>query len=159
MKKMKTFRNCAMALVMALVLVLSPMRVFAAEELPTEAHYDLEIGGTQTFVIQDENGEIATVTVSEVAGDSRIATGTYRVEYEVPLAWVAGFYVSISNNQIYNAYGAYYTCFRGEIRYPSLIRPSNITASYVFIYENINIPVSTGFDATISGSVLKLTRR
>ena len=120
MKKMKSFRNCAMALMMALILVLSPMKVFAAEDLPTEAHYDLEKGGTQTFVIQDENGEIATVTIEEVAGNSKVANGTYDVSYVMPLVWTAGFHIDISNNQIYNAHSAYYTCVTGEIKYPSL---------------------------------------
>lgn len=157
--KKRTFKRSAIAMLMAMVLLVSPMQVFA-EEVPTEARYDLEKGGTQTFVVQDENGEIGTVTVEELEGSSRIANGNYQVSYENPLVWTAGFNVSISNNQIYNAYSPFHYCIMGEIKYPALTRPSVTKATYAFIYRSIsNINISTGLDATISGSELIITKR
>lgn len=157
MKKMKKMRN-VMAVVLALVLFMSPMSVFA-EELPTEARYDMTKGGTQTFVIQDENGEVATVTIEELSGNSRVANGDYRVTCENTYVWTAGFYISVSNNQIYNAYAPFYSCLFGEIKYPVLTRPSVTKATFAFIYERANLNYATGVDATITNSKLVVTKR
>lgn len=157
MKKFKKMQN-VIAVVLALVLLLNPMSVFA-EELPTEARYDLEKGGTQTFVIQDENGEVATITIEELSGNARVANGDYRVKYDQLLAWTAGFYISVSNNQIYNAYSPYYACVRGSIKYPVLTRPSVTQASYAFIYKIDQINFPTGVNATISNAELIVSQR
>ncbi len=155
---MKNFKKSGVALLMVLVLVLSPMKVFAAE-LPTEAVYDLEKGGTQTFLVQDENGEIGEVTIEEVAGNARVSNGDYRVAYENPLVWTAGFYVSISNNQIYNAYSPFHHCLVGEIRYPALTRPSITEASYAFIFERSNINYATGVNAKIVNGEMIVSKK
>jgi len=157
MKKIKKMRN-VMAVVLALVLFMSPMSVFA-EELPTEARYDMTKGGTQTFVIQDENGEVATVTIEELSGNSRVANGNYKVTYNTTGVWSAGFNVSISNNQIYNAYSPFHYCIIGEIKYPALTRPSVTQASYAFIYIKSSIYFATGVDATIKNGELIVTKR
>ena len=157
MKKFKKMQN-VIAVVLALVLLLNPMSVFA-EELPTEARYDLEKGGTQTFTIREEDGSVATVTIEEVSGNSRIANGNYKVTYDLTGIWNAGFYVSISNNQIYNAYSPFYYCFAGEIKYPALTRPSVTQARLAFIYIKTNIYYSTGVDATIKNGELLVTKR
>ena len=156
MKKIKKMRN-VMAVVLALVLLMSPMSVFA-EELPTEARYDLEKGGTQTFTIRDEDGEVATVTIEELSGNSRIANGDYKVIYD-NVVWYAEFKISVSNNQIYNAYDPYHYCLRGEIRYPALSRQSTTYISYAFIYVLNMINYVTGVDAKIINSELVITRR
>ena len=157
MKKFKKMQN-VIAVVLALVLLLNPMSVFA-EELPTEARYDLEKGGTQTFIIQGEDGEIATVTVEELSGNSRVANGEYRVAYENRPVWTAGFDVSIKNNQIYNAHSPFHTCIIGQIKYPALTRPSVTKASYAFIYTKSNLTFSTGVDATIVNGEMVISRR
>ena len=156
MKKMKKMRN-VVAIVLALVLMLSPMSVFA-EELPTEARYDLEKGGTQTFTIREEDGSVATVTVEEIAGGARIADGNYRIAYDNTV-WKAAFSVSISNNKFYNAYDPYCFAIYGEIRYPALTRPSTTNVIYAFIYQSLSNMYSTGLDAKITNGELVVTKR
>lgn len=157
MKKFKKMQN-VIAVVLALVLLLNPMSVFA-EELPTEARYDLEKGGTQTFTIREEDGSVATVTIKELNSNSRVANGDYEVRYDKLLAWSAGFSISVSKNQIYNAYSPFYTCIRGSIKYPVLTRPSVTQASYAFIYKIDQINFTTGVDANIINSEIVVTQR
>lgn len=156
MKKFKKMQN-VIAVVLALVLLLNPMSVFA-EELPTEARYDLEKGGTQTFTIREEDGSVATVTIEEVSGNSRIANGNYRVVYDNTV-WYASFSVSISNNKFYNAYDPYNYCLRGEIRYPALTMQSTTHVAYAFIYVINMINYVTGVNAKITNGELVITRR
>ena len=156
MKKMKKMRN-VVAIVLALVLMLSPMSVFA-EELPTEARYDLEKGGTQTFTIREEDGSIATITVEELPATARIADGNYRVVYDNTV-WYASFSVSISNNQFYNEYDPYNYCLRGEIRYPALTRQSVTHVAYAFIYVLNGVNYVTGVNAKIVNKELVISRR
>ena len=157
--KKRTFKRSAIAMLMAMVLLVTPMQVFA-EEVPTEARYDLEKGGTQTFVVQDENGEVAEIVIKELEGSSRVANGNYEVSFKKPAIWTAGFNISVSNNQIYNAYSPFHYCYIGQIKYPFLTRPSVTKATYGFIYETLsNVSISTGLDATISGSEIVVTQR
>ena len=156
MKNLKKMRN-VVAVVLALVMVLNPMKVFA-EEVPTEARYDLTKGGTQTFVIRGEDGEVGTVTVEELSGDSRIADGNYRISYDNTV-WQAAFSVSISNNKFYNAYNPYSFAAIGDIRFPALTRPSTTNVVYAFIYESISMMYSTGVDAKITNGELVVKKR
>ena len=59
---------------MIMVLVLCTMQVMSvmasnSSSLPTEAVYDLEKGGTQTFEILDKNNNIIEVTIEELIGN------------------------------------------------------------------------------------------
>ncbi len=157
-KKMKTLRRNAVALVLALVLMLSPMQVFA-EEIPTEAVYDMELGGTQTFLVRDEDGNVGTVTVRELSGDSRIANGEYEVIYDNTGVWIASFTIAISSNKIYNAHSPFNYALIGTIKYPVLTRPSTTQATYAFIYEYNLMNFTTGVDAKIINGDVVITKR
>lgn len=154
--KKRSFKRSVIAMMMAMVLLVSPMQVFA-EEVPTEARYDLEKGGRQTFVVRNAEGGIDEVTIRELSGNSRVANGEYEVSYEKPGVWTAGFNIAVTNNQIYNAYSPFHFCILGEIKYPALTRPSVTKAVYSFIYEITNINFSTGVEATISNNELVVT--
>ena len=108
--KKRSFKRSVIAMMMAMVLLVSPMQVFA-EEVPTEAVYDMEKGGTQTFVVRNAEGGIDEVTIRELSGNSRVANGEYEVSFKKPAVWTAGFIISVSNNQIYNAYSPFHYCF------------------------------------------------
>lgn len=155
---MKSLMKNALALALAIVLVLSPMKAFAAE-LPTEAVYDMEKGGTQEFLIRDAEGNVGTVIIEEIEGNSRVADGNYRVSYDNTGVWEAGFFVSISDNKIYNAYSPFYYALAGEIRYPGLTRPSTTQAVLAFIYVRNLINYNTGVSAKITNSNLVVTKR
>lgn len=155
---MKSLMKNAIALTLAIVLVLSPMKAFAAE-LPTEAVYDMEKGGTQTFTVQDENGEIHQITIEEISNNARISNGNYKVTYNNTGAWSAGFYVSISSNKITNAYSPFHTVVAGSIVLPVLTRNSNTKATYAFIHKLGVVNYSTGVVATMSGTDLVVSRK
>ena len=155
---MKSLMKHLVALTLALVLVLSPMKAFAAE-LPAEAVYDLEKGGTQTFTIQDEEGEIHHVTIEEVAGNARISNGNYKVTYDNTLFWTAGFYVSVSSNKLTKAYSPFHSVLSGSIQFPVLNLNSNTKATYAFIYKLGAINYSTGVIATMSGTDLIISKK
>ena len=158
---MKKFKKNLIALSLALVLVLSPVaQSFAAEEIPTEAVYDIEKGGEQTFLIRDTDGSIDTVTVREVTnGNARVADGTYEVGYSNTGVWVASFLINVSANKIYNPHDARYSTWAGSIKYPVLSRPSTTNAFLAFVYEFNLIRISTGVDAKITNGNLIVTMR
>ncbi len=156
--KKRSFKRSAIAMMMAMVLLVSPMQVFA-EEVPTEAVYDMEKGGTQTFVVRGEDGKIGTVTIRELEGNSRVANGEYEVGYDNTAVWVASFVIAVSSNQIYNAHSPFHFTYAGEIRYPALTRPSTTHAIYAFIYRMNTISYSTGVDAKITNGNIVVTKR
>ena len=88
---------------LAFVLIATfPVHVMAADETTnTKAEYDLRKGGTQEFAVQDDDGTIIYVTITEEPGKLRANNGTYNIKYKVPYAWEAGFKVNISSNNCF----------------------------------------------------------
>ena len=158
---MKKFKKSFIALALALVLVISPAaQSFAAEELPTEAVYDMEKGGTQTFTIRNAEGGVDTVTIREVTdGNSRVANGEYLVGYDNTGCWVASFVIAVSSNKIYNAHTPRVSVLAGQAKYPGITRPSTTHAIFAFIYEFNLISFSTGVDAKITNGNIVVTKR
>lgn len=60
---MKRVKRNVMAILMVVVLLLQGLSVSAYATFPVEAVYDLEKGGTQRFIVMDENGEIGEVVI------------------------------------------------------------------------------------------------
>ena len=143
---------------MIMVLILNIMSV-SAGELPKEAVYDLEKGGTQYFVLQDEDGEITEVVIEEVITNARIANGNYKVSYKNTGAWEAGFYVEISSNKIASAYSPFHSVATGMILYPSLTRNSETKVAYSFLYKQAASNYSTGVIAEMSGTDLIVSQK
>lgn len=87
----------------------------ADETTNAQAEYDLRKGGTQEFAVQDDDGTIIYVTITEIREKTRVSNGAYKIDYEVPLRWKVGFFVNITSNQITSAYSPYYTLTSGQI--------------------------------------------
>lgn len=149
-------------LAVTLVVMMFMMNTFmvSAAEPKTEALYDLEKGGTQTFVIGNSDGEIQRVTIKEIATNARVASGTYEVAFETS-NWEAGFYVTISrsSNKITSAYSPFHTALRGSIKDATLVRNSNIKATYSFIFQLTILKFNTGVIAEISDSNLVVSQK
>lgn len=62
---MKLLKKGSTMLLMVMVLILNIMSV-SADQLSKEATYDLKKGGTQYFLVQNEEGEITEVIIEEV---------------------------------------------------------------------------------------------
>lgn len=150
---MKLLKKSSAVFVMIMVFLSSIMGV-SAGELPTEAVYDLEKGGTQHFMLKNEDGEINEVVIEEVTTNARISNGNYKVSYKNPGAWEAGFYVEISSNKIASAYSPFHSVATGMILYPSLTRNSETKVTYSFLYKQAAMNYSTGVVAQMSGTDL-----
>lgn len=155
---MRTLKKKIFSVGLVVVLILTNAFVVSASEPPTEAVYDLEKGGTQTFVVEGKDGEVQQITIEEVAGNTRVADDTYKVKTETS-GWTAGFYIKVSNNKITSAYSPFHTALRGSIESPSLVRNSNVKVTYSFIYKWLLLSYNTGVVATISDSSLRVTQK
>lgn len=146
-------------LAVTLVVMMFMMNTFmvSAAEPQVEALYDLEKGGTQTFVIENSDGDIQRVTIEEIADNARVADDTYKVSFQTS-NWEAGFYIKVSNNQITSAYSPFYTALYGSIKDATLVRNSSVKVSYSFIYQLTIFKFDTGVVAAISNSILKVSQ-
>lgn len=146
-------------LAVTLVVMMFMMNTFmvSAAEPQKEAVYDLKKGGTQTFVIENADGDIQRVTIEEITDNARVADDTYKVCYETS-NWEAGFYIKVSNNQIISAYSPFHTALYGSIKDATLVRNSNVKVSYSFIFQLTIFKFDTGVVATISNSTLKVSQ-
>ncbi len=145
---------------LAFVLIATfPVHVMAADETTnTKAEYDLRKGGTQEFAVQDDDGTIIYVTITEEPGKLRANNGTYNIKYKVPYAWEAGFKVNISSNQITSAYAPYYTLYSGQVESSRLTKESPTQASYYLAYLYAGHASKTGVRATINKTVLNVNK-
>lgn len=155
MKKGK--RILAMLLMGCVLLAQTNMTVSASEKGSAEAVYDMSLGGTQEFVIQDEDGQTARIVIEEMQGKARVDAGTYKVQYEAP-GWTAGFYVEVSNNKFSNVYAPYYSPNWGKITNVKLTQNSNIKATLSFVFKAV-ISYDTGVICTITNGTMKVTKR
>ncbi len=155
---MRTLKKRFFSVVLVAALVLSNTFVASASESQTEAVYDLQKGGTQTFVVEGQDGEVQQITIEEVAGNARVTDGTYKITHETS-GWEAGFYVKISNNQITSAYSPFHVALRGSIKNASLARNSSVKATYSFIYKVTIFSYDAGVIASISNSNLVVSQK
>ena len=155
---MKVLKKSSVAFTMIMVLILNIMSV-SASELPKEAVYDLKKGGTQIFILQDEEGKVTEVVIEEVNTNARIANGNYKVSYKNPGIWEAGFYVEISANKIASAYSPFHSVATGMILYPNLARNSETKVTYSFLYKQAASNYSTGVIAEMSGTDLVVRQK
>lgn len=155
---MNLIKKVSVAFAMVMMVVLNNKNV-SANELSKEAVYDLEKGGIQQFIIQNENGETSEVIIEEINGTTRIESGKYKITYNNPGIWEAGFYVEISNNKIASAYSPFHSVATGAILYPSLVRNSEIKVTYSFVYKQGVANYCTGVVAEMSGADLTVRRK
>lgn len=154
---MKKRKKILVMLLMGCVLLTQTNLIVSANEKEiTEAVYDITLGGTQEFVIQDENGEEAKVIVEEIAGKARVDAGTYKVQFEAP-GWTAGFYVVISNDKITSAYSAYHSANWGKISNAKLTKNSTVKATYSFTFKVV-LTFETGVLCQIKNGSMSVTK-
>lgn len=146
-----------LAMILILVMVIVNSFSVCASETNMEAIYDLQKGGTQTFLIESKDGEIDEIIIEEVVGQAKIDAGTYKVVCKTS-AWTAGFYVIIMDDKIQAAHSPFYSTTTGEIVSGFLIRNSNLQATYAFVYQVKPLNVNTGVIATISDAQLKVSK-
>ena len=153
----KKFLSFILFLMFSLIFT-TPLSANAANNVSPNliAEYDLLKGGTQEFTVENPDGTTAYITITEIPGNSRVSNGTYKINYEVPLVWEAGFYVDITTNQIKSAYSPYYTLFTGSIKSTKLTRESTSQASYYLSYNIGILTNNSGVRATITGTTLVL---
>lgn len=147
------------AILLIPILLFMQNGVVSAETLSREAVYDLEKGGTQTFLVQDENGEIGEVVICQVDENARMTDGKYKVSYAHKGAWKAGFYLEVDDNKIIKAYSPFYTVYTGEIQQTKLVKESALKAMYSFVYQYGVLKHKTGVVATIVDFKLKVTKK
>lgn len=138
-------------------MVLSHADMVSAADIPTEAVYDLEVGGTQEFIIQDADGEKATVIVEEIPGNARVDAGTYKITHKAA-SWTAGFYVQISDNKFASAYSPFYDVRVGTISGAKLSKDSDVKVTYSFLHKAL-ITRDTGVIAKISNLELVVSKK
>jgi len=155
---MKNLKKKMLALVLMGVMTLTNTFVVSAAVPQEEAVYDLEKGGTQTFIIKDDDGEIQTITIEEVESNARVADNTYKITYETG-NWIAGYYIKVANNQITSAYSPFYTALHGSIKDATLVRNSNVKVSYLFVFQITLLKFSTGVITTISNSEIIVSKK
>ena len=155
---MKVLKKSSAVFVMIMVLILNIMSV-SASEISKEVVYDLKKGGTQQFILLDEDGKVTEVVIEEIKTNARIANGNYKVSYKNPGAWEAGFYVEISANKIVSAYSPFHSVATGMILYPSLARNSETKVTYSFLYKQAAMNYSTGVIAQMSGTNLVVSQK
>ena len=155
---MKTFKKRIISVALVIALVLSNAFVVGASEKQTEAVYDLQKGGTQTFVVESKDGELQQITIEEVVENARVSEGSYKITHKTS-GWEAGFYVKISNNQITSAYSPFHVALRGSIKNAALVRNSSVKATYSFIYKVTIFSYDAGVIASISNSNLVVSQK
>lgn len=156
---MKKNKKKIVFILLAMMLEILNTLVVSAAELPKQAVYDLEEGGTQTFLVKNEKDEEIQIVVEEIIDNSRISDNKYRIVLTSPGAWTAGFYVIIVNNQIEGVYSPFYSTFSGSIINGYFMKNSNMKATYSFVYKaTLFLEYETGVQVTMSGTELKVSK-
>lgn len=154
---MRQFKEILFSLSLILIFTSTNSIVTFAAKPVSKTIYDLNKGGSQSFRIENENGEIEEIVIEEIPDKTRVDGGTYHVYYKA-LAWTAGFYIKISDNTITSAYSPYYKVDTGSITNDTLTRNSASKATYSFYHKVAIMTYKTGVTATISNSELKVQK-
>ena len=107
----------------------------ASETNNNAAYYDLEVGGTQSFTLIDENHEEVIITVEEILPTSNVSlfavsNGSYRISGTRSGIWEANYYITVSNNNITRAYSPSATALSGSFTSTSLKVDNTKQATY-----------------------------
>lgn len=99
-----------------------------------EINYDIEQGGTQNFVIEDEDGEKSELVIEEMPETARTLNKTYKITRTKTRAWTAGFYVKVSPSKITKVYDKFYKAILGKIDNARLTKESESEGRLAFLY-------------------------
>lgn len=111
--------------------------------------YDMSIGGTQTFELEDSAGN-SYVKISEIPSMTRVGNGTYQVEHVRAASWRAGYFIVVSNNRVTSAYGQYCYPVNGSIISDYLSVDSSVQVTYSFVHKVQSIYTRCGLYSVIS---------
>ena len=145
---MRHIKRKFLAVILVVMMFMMNTFMVSAAEPQKEAVYDLKKGGTQTFVIENADGDIQRVTIEEITDNASFQTSN----------WEAGFYIKVSNNQIKSAYSPFHTALYGSIKGAALVRNRSVKVSYSFIFQLTIFKFNTGVVAAISNSTLKVSQ-
>ncbi len=155
---MKKFKKTILSSFIALVIILIKTTPAFAKTYQSECIYDTLIGGTQTFTLQHSSGSVISITISEVPCLTRtLENRTYKVSYNSPLAWEAGYNLVIQNNYIKSVNSPYYICYNGQIYSSILKKDSSLQATMSFIYKIGGLNIATGVRTNIVNKELKVS--
>lgn len=155
---MSKLRKHILSFVLLFILTVTSTLPVSATEFSSEASYDLQKGGIQSFYVKNENGEIDEIVIEEIPDKTRMDAGTYKVTYNT-LGWTAGFYVIIVNDKIEAAHSPFYSTSSGNIHDAFLVRNSALKVTYSFIYKTDLLIYDTGIIASISASSLIVNQK
>ncbi len=114
------------------------------------ATYDMKTGGTQIFKTRDGDN-ISYLKISEISSKSRVTNGTYQIEHVRTASWRAGYFITVSNNNVTSAYGQYCYPLIGTITSSYLSIDSSVQVTYSFVHNIYSTYTRTGLYSVISG--------
>ena len=148
---------------LSLIIPFIPTEVITASESDKddrmEAVYDLIEGGTQQFMLEDENGQEICITISEISDGShhRLLNKTYRISYDLPFAWKAGYNVVVKNDTISSVNSAYIDTYIGSAQNKKLVKESLKQATLYFDYISLGVQSNCGVRTKIVGSEMEVS--
>ncbi|MEH6945312.1 DUF5626 family protein [Bacillus sp. JJ722] len=145
---------------LALILLcsLGSINSYAAEN---EAEYDLNQGGTQQFVLIDEDGEEVIVTIEDEEEEPSflslraVQNGTYKIASEKAGSWKASYNIVVSGNKITNAKNPSAIAYSGSFISKNLKVDSSKQATYYLVKKtgllssNINLRATLKKDSIV----------
>lgn len=153
----KTHQRLIVILLTVSFLISSCMTVYAAEERDNTTIYDLTVGGMQSFLCKDSNGNDIIITITELPADARsLKNRSYHIAYESIFAWKAEYNVVIKDNNISSVNSPSYTCYKGNIYNCVLKRNSSKQATMSFIYKYMGLSHSTGVKTKVVNNSLQV---
>ncbi|WP_407371663.1 DUF5626 family protein [Carnobacterium sp.] len=123
--------------------------------------YDLEKGGLQQFEVENDLGEIYTITVEKepqfLLAASSVSNGTYKITKERALQWKASYKVDVSNNKITRAHSGSATAYIGSFKSLLLKVDSSTQATYYLKRTVLGLESYINLRAKLSGSSIAIT--
>lgn len=116
----------------------------------------MTLGGTQEFTLINKHGKTVHVIITEEPSKERLENRTYKVSYEAPLSWRAGYNVVVRNNTISSVNSPWHTAITGSISAGRLTKDSSTQATYSMTRKLLTMHYKIGVRTTISGTTMKV---
>lgn len=124
------------------IFTFSNLTLVSANDTYNTIAYDLEKGGTQEFIIHDEDGNKIEITVKEIPSLTRtIDNGTYEIATSRAGSWKARFQIAIQNYKIISGGHATATAITGSFVSKNFKIDSSTMATY-YLKRRIGIIIS-----------------
>lgn len=142
-------------LLLILLCNLGSINSYASEN---EAEYDLNQGGTQQFVVFDEEGDEIIVTIEEEPSFSRsIKNGTYKITSEKAGSWKASYDIVISGNNIISTKNPSAIAYSGSFISKNLKVDSSKQATYYLVKKTGLLSSNINLRATLKTDSIAIT--